>query len=93
MTIDGAAQPGSFGTSATQDLPFACDGSSHTYLLTAFGAGDRTRDGHQDHQPSALTRRAVSGSVSSRLGVGCVAAAARGALRGLHRALLLADLA
>jgi hypothetical protein len=42
MTIDGAAQPGSFGQSATQDLPFACDGSSHTYLLTAFGAGDRT---------------------------------------------------
>ena len=42
ISIDGAAQPGSFGESATQDLPFPCDGSSHTYLLTAFGANDRT---------------------------------------------------
>jgi hypothetical protein len=42
IAIDGAAQPGSFGPSATEDLPFACDGGSHAYLLTAFGAGDRT---------------------------------------------------
>jgi hypothetical protein len=42
ITIDGVAQPGSFGTSATEDLPFACSGSSHSYLLTAFGADDRT---------------------------------------------------
>ena len=42
ISIDGAAQPGSFGASATQDLPFPCSGSSHAYLLTAFGANNRT---------------------------------------------------
>ena len=42
ISINGAAQPGSFGPSATQDLPFPCSGSSNSYLLTAFGANDRT---------------------------------------------------
>jgi hypothetical protein len=42
ISIDGNAQPGSFGPSDTQSLPFACSGSSHTYLLTAFGANNRT---------------------------------------------------
>jgi hypothetical protein len=42
ISIDGTAQPGSFGPSETQDVDFACSGSSHIYTLTAFGANNRT---------------------------------------------------
>jgi hypothetical protein len=42
MAIDGAAQPGTFSASGTQDFPFPCDASPHAYLLTAFAADGRT---------------------------------------------------
>jgi hypothetical protein len=30
------------GTTGTQDFPFPCDASPHSYLLTAFAADGRT---------------------------------------------------
>jgi predicted metalloprotease len=41
ISIDGT-QFGEFGPSQSQSLPFTCDGNSHTYLLTAFGANNRS---------------------------------------------------